>query len=482
MPFLGVGLLRTGFQLVLTTAGIIWLSPSSTLIAILGLLVIFGLALVSQPLLTERDLNLRTHDGALSRFYLDALLGLTPIRTHTAERTVRREHEGLLVRWSSASQALYSAETMLYVIAALLGITFAVWIPFNYIVQGGEASSVLLLFYWALQLPALGQHLATSLQQYPMQRNRLLRLLEVLNAPEEARGVDSNSPVQPVTEESTISSGVAIEMCGLNVRAGGHAILQDINLAIAPGEHIAVVGPSGAGKSSLVGLLLGWYRPAQGNILVDGTPLGGQRLSALRSETAWVDPEVQIWNRSLLDNLHYGIQSASHKPLSTAIQGANLLDVLERLPDGLQTVLGEGGGLVSGGEGQRVRLGRSILRPNIRLVLLDEAFRGLDRTQRQALLAQAREHWAEATLIFISHDVAETQDFDRVLVIEQGRIIEDAPPAQLLMQASRYRALLEAERVVREDLWADAEWRCLWLENGELKEHSRTDDSSINKD
>ena len=81
-------------------------------------------------------------------------------------------------------------------------------------------------------------------------------------------------------------------------------------------------------------------------------------MSALRAATAWVDPAVQIWNRSLLDNLHYGVQSADGKPLSAAIQGANLFDVLERLPDGLQTVLGEGGGLVSGGEGQRVRLDR----------------------------------------------------------------------------------------------------------------------------
>ena len=156
--------------------------------------------------------------------------------------------------------------------------------------------------------------------------------------------------------------------------------------------------------------------------------------------------------------------------------------MLERLPDGLQTVLGEGGGLVSGGEGQRVRLGRSIMRPDIRLVLLDEAFRGLDRPQRQGLLAKAREHWADATMIFISHDVAETQAFDRVVVLEQGRIVEDAPPAQLLAQASRYRALLEAEKSVREDLWANAQWRRLWLEDGELKEHSPTDGLADDED
>jgi ABC-type bacteriocin/lantibiotic exporter with double-glycine peptidase domain len=482
LPYLGVGLLQTSFQLVLTTAGIIWISPASTLIVIVALLVTLGLAFASQPVLIERDMNLRTHDAALSRFYLDALLGLIPIRTHTAERVVRREHEGMLVKWIDASLAFYRAETVLQAVAALVGTAFAAWIPFNYIAQGGEVSGVLLLFYWALRLPALGQSLATSLQQYPMQRNRFLRLLELLKAPEEEQGIDLNSPLNTYNKISPSDGGVAIEMRGLGVRAGGHTILQDINLAIAQGEHIAVVGPSGAGKSSLVGILLGWHLPAQGDVLVNGAPLTGQRLSALRSGTAWVDPAVQIWNRSLFDNLHYGVKSAGRKPLSTAIQGANLFDVLERLPDGLQTVLGEGGGLVSGGEGQRVRLGRSIMRPDVRLVLLDEAFRGLDRPQRQALLVKAREHWADATLIFISHDVAETQGFDRVLVMEQGRIVEDAPPAQLLAQASRYRALLEAERSVREDLWANAQWRRLWLENGELQEYSPSDGRPDDKD
>jgi len=130
-----------------------------------------------------------------------------------------------------------------------------------------------------------------------MQRNRLLRLLELLTALEEASVGDSDAAAGAVVGESAVAkphAGVAIEIGDLTVRAGGHAILQDINLSIAPGEHIAVVGPSGAGRSSLVGILLGWHRPAQGDVLVDGAPLQGQRLSALRSETAWVDPAVQI--------------------------------------------------------------------------------------------------------------------------------------------------------------------------------------------
>ncbi len=173
---------------------------------------------------------------------------------------------------------------------------------------------------------------------------------------------------------------------------------------------------------------------------MDGQPLDGPRLVQLRRETAWVDPAVQLWNRSLYDNLRYGIEHEQGSPLSAIIQRADLYDVVDRLPDGLKTVLGESGGLVSGGEGQRVRLGRAMLRQQIRLAVLDEPFRGLDREKRRKLLLEARELWQGVTLLCITHDVGETLNFPRVLVIEEGHIIEDGNPAELAAQPeTRYR-------------------------------------------
>jgi ATP-binding cassette subfamily B protein len=345
----------------------------------------------------------------------------------------------------------------------------------SYLHSGGAISGVLLLFYWTLRLPALGQQLAQTLRQYPMQRNRVLRLLEPLDAPEESDILESNitDSADPVnTDISDKIHGVSVVLENLNVQAGGHSILQNIDLQIKAGEHVAIVGPSGAGKSSLVGLLLGWHRPGSGRILIDGEPLSGKRLQQLRRETAWVDPAVQIWNRSLLDNLLYGNGIDSTGQMNAAIERADLFRVLERLPDGLQTALGESGGLVSGGEGQRVRLGRAMLRERARLVILDEPFRGLDRRQRSDLLARARAHWADATLIFFSHDVADTLNIYRVLVIEHGKIVEDEIPAVLRSRSSRYSNLLEAERDVRQGLWESTQWRRLNLEQGILQEKS----------
>jgi ATP-binding cassette subfamily B protein len=127
--------------------------------------------------------------------------------------------------------------------------------------------------------------------------------------------------------------------------------------------------------------------------------------------------------------------------------------------------------LVSGGEGQRVRFGRAMLRPDSRLVILDEPFRGLDRDQRRELLATARRYWRHATLLCITHDVGETQGFERVVVIEDGRIREDGAPSLLRHQAdSRYLTLLESENTVRRSLWQGPFWRRFWIDSGHLRE------------
>jgi ABC-type multidrug transport system fused ATPase/permease subunit len=238
---------------------------------------------------------------------------------------------------------------------------------------------------------------------------------------------------------------------------------------VSPGTHLAVVGSSGAGKSSLASLLLGFHEAARGRVLVDGQPLIGDRLARLRRETIWVESGVYLWNGSLLENLRYGAPEAA-RPVGAAIEEADLDEVLAHLPAGLQTPLGEGGSLLSGGEGQRVRLGRGIVRGDARLVVFDEAFRGLESPRRRDLLKRARARWRQATMLFITHDLEDTLDFDRALVIADGHIVEDGPPMALAARAgSRYRALLDAERRVRAR-FSTADWRHLVVRDGTVVE------------
>jgi ATP-binding cassette subfamily B protein len=465
LPVLGGQCGQLLCEVALMTVGIIWLAPSSAPVAVLAALCTVGLPLAVQPCLAEHDLRIRTHAGALGRFYLDALLGLMAVRTHGAEHAIQREHESLLVEWTRAGLGLQRAVVVVEGVQGLFGFGLATWLLYTYVTRGGAAGGVLLLAYWALSLPVLGHEMALLVRQYHRQRNVTLRLLEPLGALEETVAPFAH----PASPPRTLPRGVAITLQGVSVRAAGHTILADLDLSIQAGSHVAIVGPSGTGKSSLVGLFLGWHRAASGQVCVDGVPLAGQRLAQLRQETAWVDPTVQLWNRSLVENLRYGAHGGYASPLAAILDQAELQSVLEKLPDGLQTSLGEGGGLVSGGEGQRVRLGRALLRPGVRLVILDEPFRGLDHEQRQELLARARHLWQEATLLCITHDVGATQAFEQALVVEGGRLVDDGAPAALAARScSRYRALLDAEVAVRERLWSGHVWRRLRLEGGQL--------------
>jgi ATP-binding cassette subfamily B protein len=471
LPRLAGHFARAALTLLVTVAAIAWTDPASAAYAAVAAVVAVGLPLVFTPLIGGLDLRARTHAGALSRYYLDALLGLAAVRAHGAERAVLSEHESLLVEWARASRQLLRAVVTVEGLQALIGSSLAGWLVLQHAGRAVDLAGVLLLAYWALNLPALGEQIALLMRQYPGQRNVALRLLEPLGAPEdpdlEARGTPTAGAVQGPAGPTR--RGVALTLEGVTVRAAGQTILRAVDLDIPAGSHVAIVGASGAGKSSLVGLLLGWHRPAAGRILIDGEALDAGLLDRLRGETAWVDPAVQLWNRSLVQNLLYGVRNANPAALGEVIGEADLYSVLQRLPDGLQTPLGEGGGLVSGGEGQRVRLGRGVARAGARLVILDEPFRGLDREKRRLLLKRVQQRWCEATLLCITHDVGETLPFERVLVIEGGRVVEDGAPARLVATAtSRYRALFDAESEVRTGLWSSSAWRHSRLVGGRV--------------
>jgi ABC-type bacteriocin/lantibiotic exporter with double-glycine peptidase domain len=468
IPDLAARLTRSVFELVFTTAGIAWIDPAAAPFAVCAAVAAAAVPWLAQPTLTERDLRVRTHTGALCRFYLDALLGLTPIRTHGGERAVRRAHGHLLGEWASAGLALQRTAVRVEGLQLVLALGFAVWAMLSHSANTTDAASALLLVYWLLNLPAIGDEIALAAWQYPSYRNTALRALEPLGALESHASEDVEQ-VARASVPSARRAGVAVKFDRVHVRAAGHEILNDIDLDIPAGSHVALLGASGAGKSSVAGVLLGWHRPAEGTVLIDDTPLDGC-LEALRRDTAWVDPSVQLWNRSAADNLRYGASAEDIGSLSGAIEEAALWNVIQKLPDSMDTPLGEGGALVSGGEGQRVRLARALLRSQARLVILDEPFRGLASADRRELLARARRQWRHATLLCITHDIAHTTDFDRVVILESGRVVEEGSPTALAAASgSRYRAMLEAERSTQQALWNDGSWRRARLERGHLQ-------------
>jgi ATP-binding cassette subfamily B protein len=467
LPRLFGQIARDAFELLLTGAAIVWLAPSTWPITVAAVAAAVAIPLLVEPVFFERDARVRSHLGGLSRFYLDSLLGLVSLRVHGAEKAIRSEHEGLLGSWAHARLSLQRASVALEALQFATGYGLVVLLVVVYLRNGGDRSGVLLLAYWALNLPVLGLSLVRLLWRYPESRNVFLRVSEPLLAPEEIEAAPSaDGPSQP----RAAGRGMAVALERVSVTASGHRLLEGLDLSIEPSSHVAIVGPSGAGKTTFLGLLLGLHFPDEGRVLVDGSPLSGARLPDVRSRIAWVDPSLQIWNRSMRENLRYGNGSSPEREDRVLV---DLADVLERLPEGVESRLGEGGGLVSGGEGQRVRFGRALLRDDVRLALLDEPFRGLGRSRRAQFLEKARERWSEATLLVVTHDLRETLGFDRVLVLENGRVVEDGSPEELsLREGSRYRALLDREREL-EELWSEGGWRVLEIEDGVLKETRR---------
>jgi ABC-type bacteriocin/lantibiotic exporter with double-glycine peptidase domain len=471
LPALAGDILRTALEIVVIAIALVWLDPRGAILAITLAAAMLAIPLLAEPAVAERDLRMRNHAGALGRFYLDALLGLVTIRTHGAAPALVREHQDRLHEWVRAARAALRAALGAEALQALVGFGLAAWLLVDFFGRTGghDAGAGLLAVYWTLSLPMLGYELALFVQQVPGQRSLTLRLVEPLGAPEEQ---EDGEPALATALAASPDAGdaVAINLTDVHVVAGGHEILAVDALAIRPGEHVAVVGASGAGKSSLVGLLLGWHRSASGTVTVDGRALGPAELEVLRQRTVWVDPSVYLWNRSLAANLGFGLEPPP-ADLAPAIAEAELGEVTRRLPQGAETPLGEAGGLVSGGEGQRVRFGRGVLRPRPALVILDEPFRGLAREQRAELLARARRRWSDATLLCVTHDIGETERFARVLVIADGKIAEDgAPDALRRRPGSRYAQLLEAEQRVRATSWTAAAWRRLRLEGGRITE------------
>ena len=216
--------------------------------------------------------------------------------------------------------------------------------------------------------------------------------------------------------------------------------LENFSLAVRPGERLAVVGPSGAGKSTLFQLALRFYDPEGGAVLIDGVPLSEADPADVRARIAVVPQETVIFAASARDNLRYGRWDASDHELWAAAEAGNAAEFLRKLPQGLDTFMGEGGARLSGGQRQRIAIARAILR-DAPLLLLDEATSALDAESERLVQGSLERLMEKRTTIVIAHRLATVRAADRIVVMDGGRIVEEGTHDQLQAEGGLYARL-----------------------------------------
>jgi ATP-binding cassette, subfamily C, bacterial CydC len=308
------------------------------------------------------------------------------------------------------------------------------------LVAGGEVRGVYLAF---LALVVLGsfeavQPLGTAFQFLGRSVGAAERLFEIVDAEPE---VDDPKEPLPLPEVRKL----VFDRVSFSYEAGGPSVLEDVSFTLEAGGRVAVVGPSGAGKSTFAGLILRFWDPTSGRILVGSHDIRGYAQDEVRSLIGIVAQDTHVFNETLRANLLLAKPEATDGDLRRVISQAQLSDLVERLPDGLESSLGEQGSKLSGGERQRLSIARTLLK-DAPLLVLDEPTANLDPvTERELLDAVYRLMQDRATLV-ITHRLVRMEEMDEILVLDGGRIVERGTHEELEGGRGLYRRMLDVQR------------------------------------
>jgi ATP-binding cassette subfamily B protein len=220
-----------------------------------------------------------------------------------------------------------------------------------------------------------------------------------------------------------------------------HPVLENISLSVAAGERVGLVGRSGSGKSTLIALVQRQYDPASGRILIDGADIATLSLESLAAAISVVSQDVQLFHRSVAENIRYGRPEASDADVREAARAAHAHEFITELPEGYDTPVGERGLKLSGGQRQRLAIARAFLR-DAPILLLDEATSALDSESEAGVQEALHKLAAGRTVIAVAHRLSTLKDFDRIVVMEAGRIIDQGRPNDLAHRPGPFLELL----------------------------------------
>src|SRR5438874_674652 len=418
--------------------GTVSLTMSAIMIVIATFMVIamFRMAAAGKPLHDDFADKAAAVDGEM----VDVINDMPLVRafcglSHEHDRfdaTVNREltARGRSLRYLEKLRLTHAAITVVLTIA-LLAWAITLW-------QGGAATTgdVVLVCTLGLSILSATRDLAVALVDVTQHVARLTEAIATLLLPHELKDHPEAEPL--------VKNGAAIAFNNISFRyPGGVQVFDKFSLRIQPGQRVGLVGHSGGGKSSLFTLLQRFYDVEHGSITIDGQDVSRVTQLSLRAAISVVPQDISLFHRSILENIRYGRPSATDNEVLRAAMAARC-DCIDTLPKGMATIVGDRGIKVSGGQRQRIAIARAFLK-DAPILLLDEATAALDSESEEAIREALARLMHGRTVIAIAHRLATLRNFDRVVLLKAGNIIEDGPPAGLMQGQGPYRELVTQE-------------------------------------
>jgi len=418
--------------------GTVSLAMSAGLILIAGTMVVamFRMAAAGKPLHDDFADKAAAVDGEM----VDVINNMPLVRAFCGlsfehdrfDATVNRElaARGRSLRYLEKLRLTHAAVTVVLTIA-LLAWAITLW-------ERGAATTgdVVLVCTLGLAILSATRDLAVALVDVTQHVARLTEAIATLLLPHELKDHPEAEPL--------IKSGAAIAFSNVSFRyPGGLQVFDKFSLRIQPGERVGLVGHSGGGKSTLFTLLQRFYDLQHGSITIDGQDISRVTQQSLREAISVVPQDISLFHRSIMENIRYGRPSATDDEVLRAAIAARC-DFIDSLPKGMATIVGDRGIKVSGGQRQRIAIARAFLK-DAPILLLDEATAALDSESEEAIREALSRLMRGRTVIAIAHRLATLRNFDRVVMLQSGRIIEDGSPDILLQGKGPYRELVARE-------------------------------------